>query len=505
MAVVYSTGFEIHGDAETEPTGNNRPEPPPFTAGTVGANGGVNNDGGAYVKSGRFSCTLDSETLMEVPYYSDSATREWWVSGWFKHKTVATSDDIYTVWVAGNLATGEGRCVAMRFTTDPTTFAWKGVGLQVYKMNEAAYGIPSGAGIGSVYTLTGTEPTGWNWIQLYLKDNADGESATLDSATSTTLTDTGAFAGDNWVGRLVMVGAAKYLTVTSHTDDVLTGSAGWVGGTPSAGSTYTIMSSWTVKLYVNDSLKVNQAAVMGVEKNLQKMCMGAYRAGTKAVCAWAVDDFIVNDSSGSAPYNGLLASTAGYNHQGYQPTNDLSDYDEWTASTGAQAYACVDDFNDNTDSANDYVEYTGGVANKKQMFCFADMAAGEAPVIVNLYSWSRGSGATAFTSPENYLAITTGESLADAAWQWGFLGDPNQAWKQLALTPGGAAWTESLFNDFKAGFKNTGTSSDYRAYMFGVECLGVNLTRPTENGASNDNAPCSLAAASAFVPRVMVF
>jgi hypothetical protein len=75
----------------------------------------------------------------------------------------------------------------------------------------------------------------------------------------------------------------------------------------------------------------------------------------------------------------------------------------------------------------------------------------------------------------------------------------------LKTTPEGATWTEDLFNAFKAGFKSTQAASPYRVYTFGIECFGIDLTRPDVNVA-NDTDPCSIpAAGAAFVPRICIF
>src|SRR3990167_4971703 len=75
------------------------------------------------------------------------------------------------------------------------------------------------------------------------------ESGTVDSATATTLTDTGAFTGNTYgaaAGRNIVkitggTGSGQYRTITSHTNDTLT-VADW-NPTPDGTSTYSILAS----------------------------------------------------------------------------------------------------------------------------------------------------------------------------------------------------------------------------------------------------------------------
>ena len=69
------------------------------------------------------------------------------------------------------------------------------------------------------------------------------ETATADSGTATTLTDSGAFTGDSYAGYLLYIssgtGAGQYRLIWSHTDDVLT-TVGRFATSPAADSVYVI-------------------------------------------------------------------------------------------------------------------------------------------------------------------------------------------------------------------------------------------------------------------------
>jgi hypothetical protein len=315
----------------------------------------------------------------------------------------------------------------------------------------------------------------------------------------------------NWTG----IGLRRY-TNAEATYGIATGAEVGTMYTPSAGEqtgdnwvqlhiTDNGDGTFDAEVLVNDTSRITGTNIANVGNTSQMITGGAYSTSGKSTSSWAFDDFIINDTAGSAPYNARLVSTVGYVHQGYQAIADLSDYDEWTASTGTESYATGDDFNDTTDSADDYTEYTGGVANKSQMFCFAPVGSGETPVTVTLLNWQRVTGITSGQyGPDQYLAIATGESLAAGAWDYGYVVKNIVSWKVLKTTPEGATWTEDLFNAFKAGFKSTQAASPYRVYTFGIECFGIDLTRPSANVA-NDTDPCSLPVASAFVPIVCIF
>jgi hypothetical protein len=78
----------------------------------------------------------------------------------------------------------------------------------------------------------------------------DEESATADSGTATTLTDTGAFTGDTWAGYLLEItggtGSGQFRIIRTHTNDVLT-VVGRFSTSPDNTSTYTI-HGWGTKL-----------------------------------------------------------------------------------------------------------------------------------------------------------------------------------------------------------------------------------------------------------------
>ncbi len=70
------------------------------------------------------------------------------------------------------------------------------------------------------------------------------ETATADSGTATTLTDTGAFTGDSYAGKLLYIssgtGSGQYRLIQSHTDDVLT-VVGRFTTSPDGTSVYAVM------------------------------------------------------------------------------------------------------------------------------------------------------------------------------------------------------------------------------------------------------------------------
>jgi len=131
-------------------------------------------------------------------------------------------------------AGSNGGIIAPTFTSNP----WAAIGIALTAAQATYYYWAEGT---RIWKLQYDSDAGITEVVI--------ESGTADSATSTTLTDTGAFTGDTYgaaAGRNIVkitggTGSGQYRAITSHTNDVLTVAA-W-DTTPDGTSTYSILAS----------------------------------------------------------------------------------------------------------------------------------------------------------------------------------------------------------------------------------------------------------------------
>ncbi len=194
-------------------------------------------------------------------------------------------------------------------------------------------------------------------------------------------------------------------------------------------------------------------------------------------------------------FNTRITSGSTYNIVAKQPDCDVTNYDEWVASTGNRNYRTVDDYYDANPTVGDNMT---GAGTDTQLFGLANLAA--VTTIEAIQIWFNGPlGGGKFLvwvdgedSVERTAALTISNTFTDAL-------------TPSLLTPGGAAWTSSNLDDLFAGFIAVVPSR--QCSIFGVEVLGTGLTKPADNPDS-DNADCAAPsgpAATGFVPQVMVY
>ncbi len=244
-----------------------------------------------------------------------------------------------------------------------------------------------------------------------------------------------------------------------------------------------------MKLYIDGTQQISVTDVTEVAESLSaKINLSGALSSGKGTLKTYFDDIFINDSAGSS-YNSLPPYSGGstYVFQGAQPFNDVTGFNDFTSSVGGKKYADVDDFNDTTDPADDYV--SSSTLGHQQMFCLKDMASGETPLLVNLWAVGRSG----YAIPGKYMAHVNNEARATGDWTIASAtGSNHYSIKTLLTTPGGATWDEAKFNSLQAGFKASNVGTENRVYVFGAEIMGQGITKPAATtSGENANADCA--------------
>ena len=119
-----------------------------------------------------------------------------------------------------------------------------------------------------------------------------------------------------------------------------------------------------------------------------------------------------------------------------------------------------------------------------------------------------GEASNNFVTDFKFLAFLSGGPLSEYV-VLGYSADEDYVWwVNLPEKPGGGSWTLTYFNNLRVGInRETARDRNYQIRAINIGVLGTNLVQPTKTVASP--VACTVdgpvAAAAAFVPRVMVY
>ena len=330
--------------------------------------------------------------------------------------------------------------------------------------------------------------------------------------------------------------------INNNTPTLVGATSGTFNGSDSAGAPFPThwfecvirLSDKFVRWWV-DGTEITSGSFTDYTGGLTVVCDGklelrAYKFAGKASSAYKVvhANWVVSDdvqTGSSILYHGASGitplGTAYKNLMLHQVECDVTGKDDATPSPDPGSglhWSNIDDQNDadyyppgGPWSPTDLLTFPNNVAGS-QMAGVASQDGGSATVegvcLFIGYTSPAGEASNNFTTDFKFLAFLSGGPLseytvlgssAEDHWVW---------WVNLPEKPGGGSWTLTDFNNLRVGIKReTARDRNYQIRAITLGVIGTNLVQPTTTIASP--ASCTVdgpvAAAAAFVPRVMVY
>ena len=238
---------------------------------------------------------------------------------------------------------------------------------------------------------------------------------------------------------------------------------------------------------------------------------------------WVVSDDVQTGSVDHGADGTTPLGTAYKNLMLHQVKCDVTGKDDATPSPDPGSglhWSNIDDHNDAdyystnySDAWNptDLLTFPNNVAGS-QMAGVASQDGGSATVVgVCLfigYDSPAGEASNNFVTDFKFLAFLSGGPLSEYT-VLGYSADEDYVWwVNLPEKPGGGSWTLTDFNNLRVGIKReTARDRNYQIRAINIGVLGTNLVQPTTTIASPVSCTVDgpVAAAAAFVPRVMVY
>ena len=253
-------------------------------------------------------------------------------------------------------------------------------------------------------------------------------------------------------------------------------------------------SPYPIEVWVDDVKIVDYAGdAANPQPSRGRFCYGTGNDGGKGAYTVMLDDLIVlDDQDTGTGYTTRLAKGL-KDIVGLQPTNDVTGWNDFTASTGTKKYRCVDDYYDHVGtpaSPTDYVQLTTSTGS--QLFALADdlTVTGQVDAI-EPFSLT----ANQKIADDAMILWVDGEAKYEyAEWalpQGGFRYPSDGSQPCRMTTPAGNAWTATTLDNLFIGLRRyTSSATAFQSEIFMLEVIGEGLTRPADN-ANSDNGDVS--------------
>ncbi|KKM27862.1 hypothetical protein LCGC14_1570490, partial [marine sediment metagenome] len=472
-------------------------------------------DAAGTVWNGRWSYKMSVNDLHESPVALAAPTDDYWVFRAVKYNTLNdtnvdrmnwlyTADpdnssldgflsiglvtraggfDSITIVATQATTTGSGTIEIVKhdFSVIQKDWLWIGMRFQFdspYAVEVWVDGIEATSGGGGTY---GSPQKVIDWAG---SAGLTGETATGGS--SNTLIDSDVSPGwsaGQWDGFLVKItggtGSGQVRNITSTSS-----------GTPTIG----VAPNWTTN---PDSTSVYD---IFATRGHEAPCWGIIPEGAKVTSgSFFIDNFAYYEEDVSGDYSDKIPYT--WDIMGFQPVCDITGWQDFTRNNSkagsTRNYRDVDDCNDGADSTNDHLSLAASTTGK-DLWGLPDSGGSDDPSAVEVVIGTSESAGE--TSPEKLICWVDGENrdeFAPATWGRGALKG-----KLFTTTPGGSAWTKTLFDKLYIGAReDTGGANKKVVFNACVEVIGPVMTRPTKATDTN-NADCDEPSQAAAVTHI---